>query len=188
MAWFIANGDRVEGPLSDGEVFDQINGGLPRKALLRHESTEEWSTLMSNARFAAAVLGRDDGQRGPPPSTAGGGGFAPPSYNNSNWGAGASPGYPPPPGYPQPYYQPGPPPGYPAPPPPIIINNDNTNTVVVQGGRRGPSFGVRFLYFCLIGWWLGCGWLLIAGLLMASIIGLPIGIVMLAMTPKVFFL
>jgi len=98
------------------------------------------------------------------------------------------PGYPPPVGAPYPQ-QPYPyPPNYPM--PPIIINN--TATANANGGimtrPQHPSFIIRLIWFCCIGCWAGTIWGLVALFLCCTVIGLPLGIVMLARMGKVFFL
>ena len=47
------------------------------------------------------------------------------------------------------------------------------------------SWLVRALYFVLIGWWFSLGWSLAAWALCVTIIGLPIGVVMLNRLPNV---
>ncbi len=69
---------------------------------------------------------------------------------------------------------------------PVIINNVIQNNVVV--GRRTLGLIVRALYFCFWGWWFGFAWIGVAVLLCCTIIGIPIGVLMLAKTVDAFFL
>jgi hypothetical protein len=95
------------------------------------------------------------------------------------------------PGYPQQSMQSVGPYPYPQQPYPsmpaqqIIIHNQMTQ---VSSGSQSPSPLIRILWFCLIGWWVGFMWVGIALSLCATFIGLPVGILMLAKTGKVFFL
>ena len=52
-------------------------------------------------------------------------------------------------------------------------------------GASQPSWIIRGLYFLLIGWWLSLFWSLAAWLLCATIIGLPLGVMMLHALPAV---
>lgn len=51
-----------------------------------------------------------------------------------------------------------------------------------------PSLVVRAIYFLLVGWWLTGLWIGVAWALNTSIVGLPFGIKMVNMTPKVLTL
>ena len=64
-------------------------------------------------------------------------------------------------------------------PSPVFIVNQQTNNVGCL---------VRALYFCFIGLWLGIFWTVLAWLLMVTIIGLPLGILMLNRIPQVMTL
>lgn len=59
---------------------------------------------------------------------------------------------------------------------------------VVIENRRNPGCLIQLLWFAFIGWWLGQAWMIIAWLFMISILGIPIGIIMLNMLPKVIAL
>lgn len=48
-----------------------------------------------------------------------------------------------------------------------------------------PPFLVRALYFVLVGWWFSLLWTIVAWLICLTIIGLPIGIMMLNATPAI---
>jgi len=66
-----------------------------------------------------------------------------------------------------------------------------TNVIVQQQPtyqREQLSFLVRALYFCFIGWWLGIVWATFALTLIFTIIGAPIGILMLTMLPTIMTL
>jgi uncharacterized membrane protein YccF (DUF307 family) len=58
----------------------------------------------------------------------------------------------------------------------------------VQEFRSGPGCLVRAVYFVLIGWWLTGIWSAVAWGLMATIIGLPIGLWMVNRLPQVLAL
>lgn len=62
------------------------------------------------------------------------------------------------------------------------------NTVVVLDNNSGPGFGTRVIWFLFIGWWLTFWWIGIAWLLNATIIGLPLGLMMINRIPKVLTL
>lgn len=62
----------------------------------------------------------------------------------------------------------------------------NINTMAVQ--RPQIATWIRILYFLLIGWWLGLLWASVALGLIVTIIGAPVGFVMLAMMGKILFL
>lgn len=50
---------------------------------------------------------------------------------------------------------------------------------------QNPPFLLRALYFVLIGWWFSLVWAIVAWLLCATIIGLPLGVPMLNALPQV---
>jgi len=83
--------------------------------------------------------------------------------------------------------------GYYPPPqqqPVYIINQVSANAYGGYYYRRPQqlSFLIRFLYFCFIGWWLGLLWIGVALCLLMSIIGIPIGVIMLNYVPQVLTL
>nr|PZN24399.1 MAG: hypothetical protein DIU80_15750 [Chloroflexota bacterium] len=60
--------------------------------------------------------------------------------------------------------------------------------VVAQQQAAGPGYLVRALYFVFVGLWLGAIWTVVAWLLLVSIVGLPIGLMMLNRLPQVMTL
>lgn len=63
-----------------------------------------------------------------------------------------------------------------------------TNSSVSIQQERGPGLLIRALYFLFFGLWLGGIWTIIAWILVVSIIGLPIGLLMLNRLPQVMTL
>ncbi len=51
--------------------------------------------------------------------------------------------------------------------------------------KQSPNIIIRIVWFVAIGWWLSGAWTVIAWVLCVSIIGLPIGIIMLNALPQV---
>jgi len=62
---------------------------------------------------------------------------------------------------------------------------NNTPVVVKQSA---PPFLIRVLYFIFIGWWLTGLWINVAWVLNATIIGLPLGLLMINRVPQVLTL
>lgn len=54
--------------------------------------------------------------------------------------------------------------------------------------QRNPGCLVQLLWFALVGWWAGQIWVSIAWALMVTIIGIPLGVVMLNRVPEVIAL
>jgi uncharacterized membrane protein YccF (DUF307 family) len=52
----------------------------------------------------------------------------------------------------------------------------------------GPGCLVRILYFILIGWWLAGVWIFVAWLLNLTVVGLPIGLMMINRVPQIMTL
>lgn len=77
--------------------------------------------------------------------------------------------------------------------PQVLTLKSRTGTWVVNrkngfsqfSPKRQPSILVRAAYFVLIGWWFSLLWAGLAWLLCASIIGLPLGVMMLHALPTV---
>lgn len=66
---------------------------------------------------------------------------------------------------------------------PVMQQNVNVNIQTKQ-----TSFFVRILYFLFIGWWLGFFWLNLGYFLCLTVVGLPLGLVMLNCLPQVLTL
>ena len=62
-----------------------------------------------------------------------------------------------------------------------------TTSVTVET-RRSPGCLLQLLWFFFIGIWLGQVWMIAAWILMLTVIGIPLGVAMLNMLPKVFAL
>lgn len=62
------------------------------------------------------------------------------------------------------------------------------STVVVSPKKSGPGCLAQVLWFVFIGWWAGQVWIFIAWLLMLSVIGIPLGIMMMNKVPQVIAL
>lgn len=71
--------------------------------------------------------------------------------------------------------------------PPIYAPQMN-NVVVVNVNKSGPSFLVRVLWYLFIGWWLGFFWLNLGYFFCFTVIGLPLGLLMLNRLPWVLTL
>jgi uncharacterized membrane protein YccF (DUF307 family) len=85
-----------------------------------------------------------------------------------------------------------PPPTQPYPPqmpmyPPMYAPQVN-NVVVVNVNKSNQSFLVRVLWYLFIGWWLGFFWLNVGYFFCFTVIGLPLGLVMLNRLPWVLTL
>jgi uncharacterized membrane protein YccF (DUF307 family) len=63
---------------------------------------------------------------------------------------------------------------------------ENSSVYIEQ--ERGPGLLIRALYFIFIGLWLGGIWTIIAWIMVVSIIGLPIGLMMLNRIPQIMTL
>ena len=61
------------------------------------------------------------------------------------------------------------------------------STVVVTT-RKDPGCLVQILWFLFVGWWAGQLWIAVAWLLMLTVIGIPLGVMMLNKVPKVIAL
>ncbi|HEX2864737.1 MAG TPA: YccF domain-containing protein [Deinococcales bacterium] len=70
-------------------------------------------------------------------------------------------------------------------PQPVVVIN-NVLTAAPQAWTLPLLF--RILYFAFVGWWAGLTWAAVALVFCVTFVGLPVGILMFAALPKVFFL
>ncbi len=63
-----------------------------------------------------------------------------------------------------------------------------SNQSVSYQQEKGPGLLIRILYFFFVGLWLGGIWTTVAWILVVSVIGLPIGLIMLNRIPQVMTL
>jgi hypothetical protein len=80
-------------------------------------------------------------------------------------------------------------------PAPQVVNNINVTAapaappvVVIGGQNSSPNLLVRALWFLFIGLWLGPLWIALAWLLLITVIGLPLGLLMINRIPQVMTL
>lgn len=77
-------------------------------------------------------------------------------------------------------------------PPQIVINNNMNQTVqphmMYPVRRQQVDAWIRILYFLLVGWWAGTYWVLFALFFFCTIVGIPLGVLMLQATPAIFTL
>jgi uncharacterized membrane protein YccF (DUF307 family) len=68
-----------------------------------------------------------------------------------------------------------------------IVEADGRAAISYQGARQ-RSLWLRAIWFVLVGWWAALIWMIVAYLISLTIIGIPIGIMMLNRLPEVFTL
>ncbi len=51
--------------------------------------------------------------------------------------------------------------------------------------RQNPGCLIQLVWFALVGWWLGQIWMAVAWFFMVTIVGIPVGVIMLNNIPKV---
>jgi uncharacterized membrane protein YccF (DUF307 family) len=68
-----------------------------------------------------------------------------------------------------------------------IVQSDGTATVTHRGASQRPLL-LRAVWFVLIGWWAALIWMIVSYLISLTIIGIPVGIMMLNRLPAVFTL
>lgn len=54
--------------------------------------------------------------------------------------------------------------------------------------KKNPGCLIQILWFAFIGWWLGQAWMVIAWIMMVTIIGIPMGVMMLNKLPWIIAL
>jgi uncharacterized membrane protein YccF (DUF307 family) len=62
-----------------------------------------------------------------------------------------------------------------------------SNPVVIES-RKNPGCLVQVLWFVFIGWWAGQLWITVAWLLMLTVVGVPLGVMMMNKVPRVIAL
>jgi len=62
------------------------------------------------------------------------------------------------------------------------------STTIILNQQRNPGCLMQLLWFVFIGWWAGQAWILIAWFFMAIIIGIPIGVKMINVLPRIIAL
>jgi uncharacterized membrane protein YccF (DUF307 family) len=68
-----------------------------------------------------------------------------------------------------------------------IAETDGITTVTSHGAKQRPLW-LRAIWFVLVGWWAALIWMIVAYLISLTIIGIPIGIMMLNRIPEVYTL
>jgi uncharacterized membrane protein YccF (DUF307 family) len=66
------------------------------------------------------------------------------------------------------------------------MENEMTTATIVA--KKNPGCLVQLVWFALIGWWLGQAWVAVAWFFAATIIGMPLAVIMLNRVPEVMAL
>lgn len=64
----------------------------------------------------------------------------------------------------------------------------SSSPVIINQSRQGPGCVVQVLWFLFVGWWAGQLWIVLSWLAMATVIGIPLGIVMINRVSQVIAL
>jgi uncharacterized membrane protein YccF (DUF307 family) len=64
---------------------------------------------------------------------------------------------------------------------------DNMTSATIVA-KKNPGCLVQLVWFALVGWWLGQAWVAVAWFLAATVVGLPLAVVMLNRVPEVIAL
>jgi uncharacterized membrane protein YccF (DUF307 family) len=70
----------------------------------------------------------------------------------------------------------------------IIVQQTQTAPVIIAPGGGGPNILIRLIYFVFIGWWLGAIVSLVGWLLFLTIIGIPLGLMIVNRLPSIITL
>jgi uncharacterized membrane protein YccF (DUF307 family) len=62
------------------------------------------------------------------------------------------------------------------------------NPQIIVNSSKGPGCLIQLLWFLFIGWWLGQLWVLVAWVFILTILGIPLGVMMLNNIPQIFAL
>ena len=65
---------------------------------------------------------------------------------------------------------------------------ENEMTIATIVAKKNPGCLIQLVWFALIGWWLGQAWVAVAWFLAATIIGMPLAVMMLNRVPEVMAL
>jgi uncharacterized membrane protein YccF (DUF307 family) len=66
------------------------------------------------------------------------------------------------------------------------MENEMTTATIVA--KKNPGCLIQLVWFALIGWWLGQAWVAVAWFFAATIIGMPLAVMMLNRVPEVMAL
>jgi len=62
------------------------------------------------------------------------------------------------------------------------------STVVINASQKNLGCLVQLLWFLFVGWWAGQLWIVLAWLLMLTVLGIPLGVMMMNKVPQVIAL